>query len=94
MNLKILRPGQNTLIMFLILFTFFSLFFTAAGFPYYIIILLGVFLYLYSCRLSERMDSGRIRTAGQLAMELTYGMLGFILAVLIIYAIGTVFKTG
>ncbi|MEM0231129.1 MAG: hypothetical protein QXW00_03920 [Candidatus Woesearchaeota archaeon] len=87
MNGIFLKPTKHSIMMFIMLFTFFSIFFLAAGFPYYIIILLALFLYLYVLHLSRRLESGKIKNAWRLALELTLGMLCFLLALLIFYAV-------
>ncbi|MCX6711213.1 MAG: hypothetical protein NTZ02_03955 [Candidatus Woesearchaeota archaeon] len=87
---EFLKPTEKAIQIFIPLLAFFSLWLFAARFPVYFFIAFAAFIYIYACDLSRRMQLGRIKSAGQLALDLSLKMLAFFMAMLLIYTLGKI----
>ena len=87
---EFLKPTEKSIQIFIPLLVFFSLWLFAARVPIYFFIAFAAFIYVYSCDLSRRMEAGKIKSAGQLALDLSLKMLAFFMAMLLIYALGKI----
>lgn len=80
---EFLKPDEKKIAVSLFLGTFIFLWLLAAKIQFYYFIIAGILVYLYSCELKKKLDEGKIRSAGQLAIDLCIKM---VLAAMVIAA--------
>jgi hypothetical protein len=71
---EFLKPDEKKIAVSFFLGTFIFLWMMAAKLPFYYFIITGFLVYLYSCELKKKLDEGKIRSAGQLALDLCVKM--------------------